>query len=126
MSSLDTSTSSSQTSFAHSGTFASTFSASVSSPSHSLIIDSGASDHMTGTSSLLFSYFICFGNDKVCIVDGSYSSIASKRNIPITPSLPLLSVHVLKFTLNLLSVSHLTKSLNCSVTFFLLLVSFKT
>lgn len=119
MSNLDTSTSSLQTTFAQSGTFAFAFSASVSSPSYSWIIDSGASDHMTGASSFFSSYSVCSGKDKVCIADGSYSSIVDKGNIPVTPSLPLSSVlHVSKFTLNLLSVSHLTKSINCNITFF--------
>lgn len=119
MSSLDASTSSPQTSFAHSGTFAFAFSANVSSSGHSWIIDLGASDHMIGTSSLFSSYSICYGKDKVRIADGSYSSIAGKRNISVTLSLPLTSVlHVPKFTLNLLSVSHLTKSLNYSISFF--------
>lgn len=74
---------------------------------------------MTSTFSFFSSYSICCGKDKVHIVNGSYLSIAGKGNIPVTPSLPLSFVlHAPKFTLNLLSVSHLTKSLNCSVTFF--------
>lgn len=74
---------------------------------------------MTSTSSLFSSYTICSGKDKVCTVDGSYSLIVVKGSISITPSLPLSFVlHVSNFTLNLLSVSHLTKSLNCSITFF--------
>lgn len=74
---------------------------------------------MTDTSSFFSSYSIFSRNDKVRVVDGSYSSIAGKGSILVTSTLPLSSVlHVSNFTLNLLSVSHLTRSLNCSVTFF--------
>lgn len=60
--------------------------------------------------------------DKVRIVDGYYSFVARNGNIPATSNLLLSFIlHVLNFTLNLLSISHLTKSLNCSVTFSLLL-----
>jgi hypothetical protein len=45
------------------------------------IIDSGVSDHMTSTSSLFHSYTPCVGNQKVKIVDGSLSSIASKWSV---------------------------------------------
>lgn len=58
---MDTFTSSPQTSFAYLGTSASAFSASVSSLGHSWIIDSGTSDHMTGTSSFFSSYLFVLG-----------------------------------------------------------------
>lgn len=55
----------------------------------------------------------------VCIVDSFYSSIAGHGDIPVSSSLLLSSVlHVSNFTLNLLSISHLTKCLNCIVVFF--------
>lgn len=44
----------------------------------SWIIDSGASDHMTGSSELFSSYSPCAGNQKVKIADGSFSAIAGK------------------------------------------------
>lgn len=73
---------------------------------------------MTGMS-FFSSYSVCFGKDKVCVAYESYSSIAGKGSIFITPTLPLsLVLHVPKFNLNLLSISHLTKTLNCCVTFF--------
>lgn len=92
----------------------------ASNPSgNSWIIDSGATDHMTGTPSLFSTYTLCSGQDKVTIADGTLATVAGKRNIPLTDHLTLSSaLHVPKLSLNLLSVSSLTKSLNCSVTFF--------
>ncbi|KAJ7954402.1 Retrovirus-related Pol polyprotein from transposon TNT 1-94 [Quillaja saponaria] len=42
------------------------------------IIDSGASDHMTGTSRNFSTYFPCSGKDKVRVADGSLSTISGK------------------------------------------------
>lgn len=84
-------------------------------PSHPWIIDSRASHHITGMSSLFFSYRVSSGRDKVRIVDGSLSSLVGTGYIPLT-SLPLFFVfHVPNFQLNLVFVSHITKVLNCSV-----------
>lgn len=117
MPSLDTSTPSPQTSFTQLGTFAFAFTASVSSLSHSWIIDSRAFYHMIGTSSFFSLYSLCSRKDKVRIADGSYFSITSKGRIPITLSLQLSFVlHVPQFTLNLLSMSS-DKVLNCSIIF---------
>lgn len=92
----------------------------VSSSSKSWIIDSGASDHMTGRSSLLSSYYVSLGRDKVKVVDGTLSSIFGKGSVHVSPILSLcLVVHVPKFATNLLSFSCITKDLNCFVTFFL-------
>ncbi|XP_059669545.1 uncharacterized protein LOC132314739 [Cornus florida] len=60
--------------YTHSGTITSAHSVSTSS----WIIDSGASDNMTGMSSLFQSYSICSGQRKVHLADGSPSSIAGK------------------------------------------------
>lgn len=73
---------------------------------------------MTSMSSLFLSYHVCSRRDKVHTTDGYYSSIASKGDIIANPSLHLSSIfHVPNFSLNLLSISYITKSLNCSVTF---------
>lgn len=75
---------------------------------------------MTGMSFLFTSYSVCSGKYKVWIADCSLFSIVGQGNIPITPNISLSSVlHVPKFSLNLLSISHITKGLNCCVTFFL-------
>ena len=53
------------------------------------------------------------------VADGSISSVSRKGSITCSPLLSLSSfLHVPKFSTNLLSVSSLTNSLNCSVTFF--------
>ena len=102
--------------FAHSGIPSSAFTASSSTP---WIIDSGASDHMTGCSSVFDSYFTCSGKDKVRIADGSFSAISGKGSVRYSPSISLSSVlHIPKFATNLLSVSSFTRSANCSITFF--------
>ncbi|KAJ7950679.1 Retrovirus-related Pol polyprotein from transposon TNT 1-94 [Quillaja saponaria] len=78
------------------------------------IIDSGASDHMTGTSRNFSTYFPCSGKDKVRVADGSLSTISGKGSIQCTPTLPLSSVlHIPKFSMNLLSISSITRDLNC-------------
>lgn len=60
-----------------------------------------------------------FCNDKVRIADDSFSSVAGQGDIPTTSDLSLTSVlYVPNFALNLLSISHLTKNLNCYLTFF--------
>ncbi|XP_028119102.1 uncharacterized protein LOC114316604 [Camellia sinensis] len=42
------------------------------------IIDSGASDHMAGSSDIFFAYKLSSGQDKVRIADGTVSSISGK------------------------------------------------
>lgn len=49
-----------------------------STTSSSWIIDSGASDHMIGLSSLFSLYFVSSSCDKVCVADGTLSSIFGK------------------------------------------------
>ncbi|XP_059638974.1 uncharacterized protein LOC132281274 [Cornus florida] len=76
----------------------------VSTSSTPWIIDSGASDNMTGMSSLFQSYSIYSGQRKVRLADGSPSSIAGKGHISVTPSLTLSNtLHVPKLTTNLIS-----------------------
>lgn len=74
---------------------------------------------MIGMFSLFMSYKVNFGRDKVCVADGSYSSIVGHGDILAMPTLLLsFALRVPNFTLNLLSINHLTKSLNYCVTFF--------
>ena len=82
------------------------------------VIDSGASDHISGNASLFtsmssqkFPHLITLAND---------SKVGSKGvgQIPLPSSLNLESVlFVPNCPFNLISLSQLTKSLNCSVTF---------
>lgn len=82
---------------------------------------------MTGMSSLFTSYSVCFGKDKVRIANSSLSSIAGQGDILVTHDLYLSFVlHVPRFTLNLLSISHITKILNYCVTFSHLILCFRT
>lgn len=79
--------------------------------SHPWIIDSGATDHMTGFAKLFLSYNPYAGNQKIKIADGSLSAIAEKGSIVISPSITLHDVlHIPNLSCNLLSVSKLTRS----------------
>lgn len=101
-----------------SGTYAIAFHISPSTSS-SWIIDSGASDHMIGLSSLLSSYSICSNCDKVRVTNERLSSIYGKWSVNVSPTMSLsLVLHVFKLATNLLSISYITCDLNCLVTFF--------
>ena len=123
MSQLDTSASA-LSSFVHSDNFARLGNSQLVSAfmSHSTlpwIIDSGASDHMTSQSNLFSSYIPCISPDKVKIIDGTFLPVSEKGLVHTTPSLSLSFVlQVLSFAANLLSISRITRDLNCSVTFF--------
>ncbi|KAK0607454.1 hypothetical protein LWI29_015338 [Acer saccharum] len=87
--------------------------------SHNWIIDSGATDHIS-TSSKLF-----FRTDKNCSLPPVLLPSGEKANIVARGSLPLNSVYYLNnvlcvptFKVDLMSVSRLTRGLNCSITFF--------
>ena len=65
---------------------------------------------MTNCSNLFTSYFPCYGNKNVCIVDGTLSSIAGKGFIPISKNLTLNSIlHVPNLSCNLFLVNKFTK-----------------
>ena len=82
------------------------------------IIDSGATNHMTGASNLFTSYTPCSGKDKVRVADGSMVPITGRGSVRCTETLSLSpTLHVPDFPINLLSVSSITKSLNCQVLF---------
>lgn len=90
------------------------------------VIDSGASDYMTGTSSNLsnfqpMSYVPC-----VTLANGSKTIVKGTGTATLSASLSLPStLYMPDFSFNLLSVSTLTKSYNCSITFSPTLVSFR-
>ena len=82
------------------------------------ILNSGATDHMTGTSELFSSYTPCAENQKVKIVDGSFATVVGKGTIIVSPSLTLKNVlHVPHLTYNLISVRKLALDFNCQVNF---------
>lgn len=57
-----------------------------STPSHSWITDSGASDHMIGLSSLFSSCYVCSSRDKVRVIDRTLSSISGKGSVNVSPT----------------------------------------
>ncbi|XP_073222557.1 uncharacterized protein [Cicer arietinum] len=61
-------------------------------PNHTWIIDSDATNHMIGESSLFSSYSPCAGNHKIKIADGSLSAIAWKDYVILSPVLTLKDV----------------------------------
>lgn len=82
------------------------------------------SHHITGMSSLFSCYHVCSRRDEVRIVDGSYSSIASKGDIIANHSIHLSSVfHVPKFSLKCLSISQSLNLLIAVLPLFFLIVS---
>jgi len=85
----------------------------ASSSSHSWIIDSGATDHMTGDRGIMSSFSPT--SHSVILADGSHTPIEGIGTATSTSELPLSSVFYLPcFPYNLMSVSKVT----CSVTFF--------
>ncbi|XP_022890732.1 uncharacterized protein LOC111405878 [Olea europaea var. sylvestris] len=82
------------------------------------IIDSGASDHMTGNYELFSDYISCSGSLKIRIADSSLSSIIGIGTIVVSPLITLKSVlHVPNLSCHLISIIKLTKDLSCEVNF---------
>ena len=107
---------------AHSGNLA-CLSSSTPSP---WVIDSGASAHMTGKSHIFSQLLGPPPQSSVVLADGRSCSILGRGSVSPTSSLTLSTVNYIPdFPFSLLSVSQLTKSLNCSVTFFPLFVFFR-
>ncbi|KAK9063841.1 hypothetical protein SSX86_017713 [Deinandra increscens subsp. villosa] len=83
------------------------------------VIDSGASEHMTGNSQLLSNFCNQAPSSHVTIADGSTPKVMGSGSATITPSIHLSSVlNLPNFPFNLLSVSKLTRGLNCSALFY--------
>ncbi|KAL0536842.1 hypothetical protein IC582_025805 [Cucumis melo] len=82
------------------------------------ILDSGATDHLTGSSKHFISYAPCAGNEKIRIADGSLAPIAGKGKIvPFDGSALRNVLHVPKPSYNLLSISNIACELHCKVIF---------
>ena len=91
----------------------------VSSSSSEWVIDSGATYHMTGNSSLFSTFQSQPSPSTVTLTDGSHSCVLGSGTIVPTPSIPLTSVLSLpNFSFNLMSVSKLTRTLKCYISFF--------
>ena len=91
----------------------------LSSASSSLwVVDSGASQHMTGMRHLLHSIDAHIPQSTVTLADGSVRKVLASGSIPLTTDIDLTSVHyVPDFPFNLLSVAKLVDTLKCVVTF---------
>ena len=86
---------------------------------NSWVIDSCANRHMTGSTKNLQNYSSCLKEENVRIADGSLTSVSGTGSIICTPDIKLSSVlHIPDFPVNLLSVSSITKDLNCKIVFF--------
>lgn len=90
------------------------------------IIDLGALDHMMDCEKFFSPYVPSLGNHKVNIGDGSFTVIASVGTIELSPRIKLKGIlHVRHLSCNLLSISKITKDLQCIVNFTPFLWSFR-
>ena len=91
----------------------------VSSSSSEWVIDSGATDHMPGNSSLFSTFQSHPSTSSVTLADGSQPCVLGSDTIFPTPSLPQSSIlNLPHFSFNLISVSKLTRTLKCYISFF--------
>ena len=82
------------------------------------VIDSSATNHMTGTSGLLSDLEHSSSLPNVTLVDGSATIVSGLGTVNLNPNLSLSSVlYIHDFPFNLLSISKLTKILNCAAIF---------
>jgi Reverse transcriptase (RNA-dependent DNA polymerase)/gag-polypeptide of LTR copia-type/Integrase core domain/GAG-pre-integrase domain/Retrotransposon gag protein len=88
-------------------------------PSNNWVIDSGASDHMVSSLSTLNHPTLCQNTRSVRMPNGSRSFTKHCGAVTLSSNITLKNVLcVPQFELNLLSVSKLTKYLNCAAIFF--------
>ena len=84
------------------------------------VIDSRATDHMTGNSSLFTTLQPHLSTSTISLVDGSTSCVLGSGTIHLIPLVTLTYVLSLpQFSFNLIFVSKLTRTLNCNISFFL-------
>ena len=89
------------------------------SSSSTWVINSGATDHMKSNSSLFTTFQSHPSTSTVTLADGSTSCVFGLRTNHLTPLITLTSVLSLPhFSFNLISMSNLTRTLNCSISFF--------
>ncbi|KAF7844141.1 Retrovirus-related Pol polyprotein from transposon RE1 [Senna tora] len=90
----------------------------TSNPSRYWIVDSRASDHMTGDSGMFSSWYPYTQNYKVRIADGSLANVTGIGEVSLSDSITLKSVlFVPKLKCNLLSVAKLAHDSNCKAEF---------
>ena len=89
------------------------------SSSSTWVIDSRATDHMTSNSSLVTAFQSHLVTSTVTLADGSTSCVLGSWTVHPTPIITLTSVLSLpQFSFNLIFVSKLTRTLNCSISVF--------
>ncbi|KAJ9671200.1 hypothetical protein PVL29_027268 [Vitis rotundifolia] len=83
------------------------------------ILDSSASDHISGNKDFFSSITTTSALPTVTLANGSQTVAKGISLAHPLPSLPLTSVlNTLKCSFNLISISKITRTLNCSITFF--------
>jgi hypothetical protein len=83
------------------------------------LIDSGASRYMASSYENFVDYSPDLKRQSVRLADGSSQTILGSGEVMCGPSMPLLSVlHVPSFPINLLSISCITRELNCDALLF--------
>jgi hypothetical protein len=91
----------------------------IHSPNDVWIIDSGASSHIAGDSSLLSRLSALPTLSSVTLADGRSCTVTGEGTTTLTPDITLDRVLLVpEFPVNLLSISKITKQLFCAVTFF--------
>lgn len=91
------------------------------------IVDSDASNHMTGNATIFHNYNPCNENHTINTEDGSLSKVAGTSSVIISKDLtPNFVLLVPNLDCNLLSISKLTQELNCVTKFGANFVNFKT
>jgi len=84
-----------------------------------LIIDSGATDHIISSPTLLMNSKENTSLPPVSMPNGNQAPIISIGILPLSPIVSLTNVlEVPSCKANLMSVSRVTRDLNCSITFF--------
>lgn len=83
------------------------------------IVDSGASDHMTGDATIFDLYNPCQNNVTVRIADGLLSKVTGTGSVVLSKDITLNSVLLIpNLDCNLLSISKLAKEKRCVANFF--------
>ena len=89
------------------------------SSSFKWVIDFGAIDRMTGNSSLFTTFQPHLSTSTITLAAGLTSCVLGSRTIHPTSLISLTSVFSLpQFSFNLIYVSKLSRTLNCSISFF--------
>ena len=89
------------------------------SSSSNRVIDSGATDHMTGNFSLFTTFQSHPSISTITLTDGSKSCVLRSDTINHTPLIPFTYVISLpQFFFNLISMSKVTRTLNYNISFF--------